>query len=132
MKTIVVIISTVILLAYIYLLWPYVRYSNENRLLKQLCSKDKVCYLEDAFPVDLLPTEPVVIFEYYHRQHFTEEVLEQMDILAKRYNIPYKVVNRRYAIRYYPPDVNQPKIVFRTQESRDWSEQSINYGLESQ
>ena len=110
MKTFVVIILCLILFAYIYLIWPYVIYSRQTRKVKQMCSKNRVCYLEDAFPTNEIPNIPIVLFEYYHKEHLTPEILKRMDFMAEQYDIPYKVVNRRHGIGLFPPDTYQPKI----------------------
>ena len=75
-----------------------------------MCSKNKVCYLEDAFPTDEIPSIPIVLFEYYHKEHLTPDILKRMDVMAEQHDIPYKVVNRRHDIGLFPPDTYQPKI----------------------
>jgi len=110
MQTIVVVIVCVILLVYIYSIFPYAIYTRETRKMKQWCSKNKLCYLDDAFPYDSIPNVPTVLFEYYHKEHLTPTILQQMDAMSKQHDIPYKVVNRRKSIGLFPKDTFKPSI----------------------
>ena len=77
---------------------------SSTRVVMQNCKRGQVCHLKDAFKTGT-PLVPMILFEYYHKKDYNEEIKERMELLAKKTNISCIVANRRSDLVFRPPSL---------------------------
>lgn len=87
-------LGCVLIVLGIYFVFPYASHDRETRHVIRKCKKGEICYLDNAFSANKYPSIPLVLYEYYHKKDLKPNVVKEMNALAERTGVDYKVVNR--------------------------------------